>query len=215
VRSPEGANATPTVFPFESWSEVLTVANEAREYDPLVRFACATGLRPEEWAALEARDIDNTNRTASILRTYSFTERTVQDAGKTPGALRTVTLSRPALTALKDVAIPLRGPIFTAPEGGYVHLTNFRRRVWNPALIAAGVHHRPLYQMRHTFATLALAQGCTLEWIAGQMGHTDIRTTVKYYARFVRQVDERMRALLDQMEDQDEASQDHALPRSN
>ena len=54
--------------------------------------------------------------------------------------------------------------------------------------------------MRHTYATLALGQGCTLEWISEQMGHTDIRTTKKHYARFIKKVDDRMRALLDQLE---------------
>src|SRR5205814_1784438 len=45
----------PDVRPFESWVEVDAVAASAGYYAPLVVFACATGLRPQEWQALEWR----------------------------------------------------------------------------------------------------------------------------------------------------------------
>ena len=89
---------------------------------------------------------------------------------------------------------PIRqdAPIFTTAKGRRVNIDNWRKRTWNPALERAGLPHRPLYQMRHTYATLALAEGATLEWIAEQMGHTDTRTTKRHYARFVKRVDDRM-----------------------
>jgi hypothetical protein len=54
--------------------------------------------------------------------------------------------------------------------------------------------------MRHTFATLALAAGALIEWISKQMGHTSIRTTLKYYARFLPVADARAVAALDAFE---------------
>src|SRR4051812_27176837 len=39
------------VEPFESWEQVRLVASKAGSYGPLIRFACATGLRPQEWQA--------------------------------------------------------------------------------------------------------------------------------------------------------------------
>ena len=59
---------------------------------------------------------------------------------------------------------------------------------------------RTLYEMRHTFATLALAAGAPIEWISKQMGHTSIRTTLKYYARFLPAADARAVAALDAFE---------------
>jgi hypothetical protein len=75
--------------------------------------------------------------------------------------------------------------IFPAPAGGHIKLDNWRRRVWKEAIEASGVEYRPLYQMRHTFATLALAAGADLYWVSRQLGHESIRTTLKHYARFV------------------------------
>ena len=43
------------IAPFESWAEVNAVADEIGEWGSLVRFAVATGLRPGEWLALNAR----------------------------------------------------------------------------------------------------------------------------------------------------------------
>jgi len=89
---------------------------------------------------------------------------------------------------------------------GYVHLwvvaslvpflggDGFGRR----ALLAAEVEHRPLYQMRHTSATLALAAGAGIYWVSTQLGHTNIQTTLKHYARFLPVVDERNLKPLDE-----------------
>lgn len=49
-------------------------------------------------------------------------------------------------------------------------------------------------------------QGCTIEWVSKQLGHRDIHITLKHYARFVKRVDDRMQALLDQMGEEDEAA---------
>jgi integrase len=35
--------------------------------------------------------------------------------------------------------------------------------------------------MRHTFATLALADGAHIEWISNQLGHEIIATTQRHY----------------------------------
>jgi hypothetical protein len=66
-----------------------------------------------------------------------------------------------ALRALGLLPRPLdsRQRIFSAPDGGIVNLSNFRKRVWRPALAFAGLEYRSVYEMRHTFATLVLAAG--------------------------------------------------------
>jgi integrase len=111
-----------------------------------------------------------------------------------------VSLQEPALAALRSLARPLNSSrlIFPAPAGGYIDLDNWRRRVWKKAISTSGLDYRPLYQMRHTFATLALAAGADLYWVSRQLGHENIRTTLKHYARFVPAVDERNVRLLDE-----------------
>ena len=81
--------------------------------------------------------------------------------------------------------------------GGYLNLDDWRRRFWYPALDKTGLERRPPYQLRHTFATLALASGASIEWVSRYMGHADIRTTLRYYARFLPETETRNLDLLD------------------
>lgn len=214
VAGPSGTHDPTRVQPFETWAEVLAVADATlTDTDhALIRFACATGLRPEEWSGLDWDDVDFDNHLIHVRRFWVGGK--LEEAGKTPGAERDVALSKPARAALDDLPRPLHGgPIFTTQSGTRIHLSNWRKRVWKPAIETAAkklrrdpaTFYRPLYEMRHTYATLALAQGCTLEWIGSQLGHTDIRTTRKHYARFVKKTHDRMRALLDTIGEEEDA----------
>lgn len=191
VKAPK--QEAPDVRPLESWAEVLKVADAAGpHYSPLIRFACATGLRPQEWASLEWSDIDRERGVMNVRGT------------KTDSARRAVVLSKLALDALSDTAQSISTPlVFRSPTGRPIKTKKWGQKTWRKALAVAGLAHRPSYQMRHTYATLALAEGIPLEWISGQMGHATIDITRKHYARFVKRVDDRMRALLNQMEETD------------
>jgi integrase len=58
-------------------------------------------------------------------------------------------------------------------------------REWRIALKKAGVRHRPAYQLRHTFASLCLANGLQPTWVAKMLGHATAQVTFKHYARFI------------------------------
>jgi integrase len=60
-----------------------------------------------------------------------------------------------------------------------------RRRYWTPALKALGLRQRDAYQTRHTFASLALMGGINIGYLAGQLGHAKITTTLNTYARWI------------------------------
>ncbi len=44
-------------------------------------------------------------------------------------------------------------------------------KVWEPLLKRLGIRYRPPYQMRHTFATLAISTGENINWVARMLGH--------------------------------------------
>lgn len=173
--------------------EAVAGANAAA----LVRFACASGLRPQEWQALRWMDLDFSNRHCRVLRVVR--DGKVEAAAKTDGSLRTVKLQQLALDALRSLPRPLDGRtlVFSAPGGSTVNLSNFRSRAWWPALDAAKLDRRPIYHCRHTFATLALSAGVSIEWVAKQLGHADTRVTLRHYARFLPAADDRALAMLD------------------
>ena len=144
-------------------------------------------------------DVDFAARTLAVSKVWTNGELRSSE-GKTDAAFRVVSLQEPALAALRSLPRALQGDrlIFAAPNGGYLNLDNWRRRVWKKAIDRSDLEYRPLYQMRHTFATLALAAGADLYWLSKQLGHESIRTTLKHYARFVPAVDERNLRLLDE-----------------
>jgi integrase len=73
---------------------------------------------------------------------------------------------------------------------------NFARRDWHPALEAAGLSPRRVYDLRHTFASNSLAAGISLYELSRYMG-ASVRVLEMQYAHLVRDAEETARAKLD------------------
>jgi len=78
-------------------------------------------------------------------------------------------------------------PEFLSQRGHRVNLGAFRERVWMPALAAAGISYRKPYSLRHTFATLLLAQGQSIPSVSAQLGHSSPTMALNVYAKFLPQ----------------------------
>ena len=185
VHVPTGHRAE--VKPFESWEEVDAVADAiGGRYGPLVIFAAATGLRPEEWSALEWRDVDFAGRSLSVRRTYTRVGG-FSELGKTQAARRRVDLQRRATDALELLPRRLDGRrVFTTHKRDrLVEVTYWAKHWLYPAIELAELERRPPYHLRHTFAAFALAAGNDLHWSKEQMGHTSIRVTSDRYGHLV------------------------------
>jgi integrase len=141
-----------------------------------VVFAGETGLRPEEWIALEPGDIRD--RTVAVQR--KFAKGRLTPYPKTSRSLRAVPLTDRAMFAAQTGTSPL----FPAPEGGYLNIDNWRSRFWTPALTLAGLAQRGPYALRHTFATEALARGISMFELARIMG-TSVEMIDRTYGHLV------------------------------
>jgi integrase len=184
------------IHPFESWEEVRGAAAEldARyKAIPIVGVGC--GLRPEELFGLHRADVDRPARVLHVRRRFSAGE--LKDGGKTAGSVRTVPLRQFVLDALEAMPARIDTPIlFPAPRGGYIDIEKFRHREWAPALRAAGIPHRPIKAMRHTFATWAIESGVELSFLARIMG-TSVRELEDTYFRWLTRTDDQLRAIFD------------------
>jgi integrase len=88
------------------------------------------------------------------------------------------------------------GILFAASEGGRIAINNFRSREWAPALKAAGIEHRRIYDMRHTFATWSLAAGMGIFTLARRMG-TSVKMIDATYGHLAQDAEDQDRGLLD------------------
>jgi integrase len=192
---PNAAPRRAEVSTFGSWAEVDAIADELGPWAPLVVFAAGTGLRPEEWAALEWRDVDRRERAVTVRR--AFTRGRLKEWGKTDRSRRRVPLRQRAVDALE--ALPRRMDtrlVFPAPQGGHVDIHKWRSREAKAALAAAGLDYRPPYALRHFYAASSLAAGVSLYTLARRMG-TSAKMIDATYGHLVSDAEAYERGLLD------------------
>jgi integrase len=68
--------------------------------------------------------------------------------------------------------------------GKYLDTDN-ANRAFNRICKNAKLGHFRMYDLRHTFASLLLASGAPITYVAAQLGHTKPTTTLRYYARWL------------------------------
>ncbi len=204
-----GPNPQPRgeeVWPFSREEVEAIVAELAPRDAAIVMFAAETGLRTNEWAALERRDIDKRNPAVAVAR--RFAEGKLTPYPKT--SRRRVPLTPRAVEALELVPPRLDTPIlFPGDKGGNLNLNNWRNRIWYPALEAAGISKRGPYHLRHTFATEALAAGVSIFQLSRLMG-ASVETIEAHYGHLARDSEDTLRELLAARSGVDVASADDA-----
>jgi integrase len=186
---------------FESVVELEAVAAElSPTLCPLPLFVGLTGLRPQEWLALERGDVDRHAGLVHVRRV--FTDGQVKLYGKTTRALRVVPLPLRAAQALDELPPRLDTRLlFPGQRGGHLNLHEWRSDAWTPAIRAAGLKHRSPYALRHTFATFAIAAGVSLFELSRFMG-TSAEQIDKTYGHLLPDALERTREALDSFLDE-------------
>ena len=172
------------VTPFQSWDEVEAVAAELDErYRAIPIVAAGTGLRPEELFGLHRADVDKECGRIHVHR--RATQGEVKPGTKTGGE-RFVPYGERVAAALESLPPRIDTPIlFPAPRGGYIDVEKFRHREWVPALRAAGVAHRRLYDLRHSYASWQLAMGTPPAKLALMMGTSIAQLDDTYHRQLV------------------------------
>lgn len=175
----------PDIDPLTKDELDLALSKLVPHYRPLFTCLAWTGARPNELFALRWKDIDFIR---GEIRINKGRVRGSEDLPKTASSSRIVPMLSIVSTALEQVKVQdtvnLNGYVFTTKSGQPIdkHLDH----VWRTALRKAGLRHRPSYQLRHTFASLCLANGVTPGWLANVLGHSTLQTTFKHHARFIK-----------------------------
>ena len=167
--------------------------------------ALATGLRPSEYLGLRQRDFDRDRRTFTVEHTIERVPagRVEGDAGgqwktddtKRRHSRRTVVLPASLSARVADLVdrqanlfdrraiqdAQIYGLIFRTPRGKPMHERNLVQRVFKPLLRRAGLPDLRLYDLRHSFATLALRAGAPARLVSEQLGHASVAFTLDTY----------------------------------
>lgn len=143
-------------------AEIKVLAEEINpRYRAMVLTAAYSGLRFGELCALRADRFDALRKTVRVEKSLSEVGgEFIFKAPKSEASRRTVSV--PGFL-VEEVAQHLAtypdesGLIITAPGGGPIRRTNFRRRVWKPAVEASAGDPCTFHDLRHTHAALLIA----------------------------------------------------------
>jgi integrase len=156
-------------------------------YRALVLLAVFGSLRWGELAALRRCDIDVQGRAVRVARPLSQPHGggfafgpPKSDAGKRTVAIPELVMPDLAAHVMTYAAPGNDGLLFTSPAGGPLRHSNFYRRVWLPALRAAGLPEFHFHDLRHTGNQLAADEGANLRELMDRMGHSTARAAMVY-----------------------------------
>lgn len=182
----------PEPMRFLSHDEVATlVAAADPRYSAFVSVAAYTGLRAGELIALRRKHIDLLRRTITVVEQVQYVGgRHLVLPPKSAAGRRSVAVPAVVTAALEDhlgrfTEPGVEGPVFPAPDGGFLRLENFRRRVWRPAVAQAGLAPLRVHDLRHTCASLAIAAGADVKVLQHMLGHASAALTLDRYGHLL------------------------------
>ena len=182
----------------DSWTreEVATLLELAREHEPRFHPALSTlfstGLRRGELLGLKWEDVDFEQRQIHVRRAYVKGQVTSPKSGQGRRVAMAAGLGSLLLDLLgtrRREALAKGWPeipdwVFPGETGNLLDVNNFER-TWRRLRRRAqkeGVRPLKLHCTRHTWASMALASGKSVRWVADQLGHASPMLTLKTYA---------------------------------
>lgn len=179
---------TRTEMHFLAADEVARLAGVIEEpYGVLVYFLAYGGPRWGEGAALRRSRCDLLRSRVTICESLADVNGHLHFGPTKTYQSRTIALPRFLRDLLAEhlnhhVKDDPDALVFTSPEGEPLRLPNFRRRVWHPALDAAGLSREVrIHDLRHTCAALLIANGAHPKVVQTQLGHSSIMVTMDRY----------------------------------
>ena len=191
---------------------IKCLQSEPIKYRAAIMLALQTGMRRGELCALNWSDLDLKSGTITVNKSilYSSDKGIFEDSTKTKSSNRIISVPDSMIKLLKTYqAEQLKqrlalgdqwidsGKIFTSENGGVINpeslsgwFKNFVRRYNLP-----DIH---FHNLRHTAATLLIANGVDVATVSKRLGHADKTTTLNIYTHAIKSAD---RAAADKLED--------------
>ena len=155
------------------------------------------GLRSGEMINIKFSDIDWINKKIHIQGNIKYGRFSLPKSGVT----RWVDIPTHLMAEFEKAYI---ARVNSNPKSDYIFITNkgyywsdtsyITRRHFKPLLKRLKIKYKTLYSLRHTYATLSLQGGQKIGYISKQLGHSDIKTTLDYYIKYLHDEEDLKRA---------------------
>lgn len=171
-----------------------------------ITFDLLSGLRRGELLGLRWRDVDFETETITIVQTYSYasTVGLYVDTPKNKSSIRPLKLSRSAFVVLweykawQDEQREACGDywqdrddrVFTGDDGTPIH-PDALSKWFHDFVKRSGLPPIHVHSLRHTYASLMIADGTPLVVVSRRLGHAQVSTTANIYAHMIASADEK------------------------
>lgn len=204
VTPPRTAHKRRVALSSEETLELFQCLSGAPEkYKTAVTVLLYSGLRKGELCGLKWDDISFENGVLTVNRTLSYYPRKglFEDEPKTENGKRAIKLPKPALAALREhrkrqteerLAVGDRwndtGFIFTKWDGTPMHPDSLYQ--WFTKFVRQnGLPPVTLHSLRHTNASLLIANKIDIATVSKRLGHADTSITARVYTHAIKEAD--------------------------
>ena len=203
VESNVAQRSTPPKVPYketqyldiEETKQLIHLLNdEPIQYRTMILMLIYTGMRRGELNGLEWKDIDFEKQTIRISRTSQYVGELITKEPKTRSGLRTITASNTTCRLLKEYKAWQKEQKLKLGDGWIETDRLFTK--WNgepiyPETISqwfrefmkrSGLPYVTLHSLRHTNATLMIAENVDIPTVSKRLGHANTSTTLNVYS---------------------------------
>lgn len=212
--------ADPPVVPYQELNyldenQTLKML-ELLEYEPIqyktmINLLVYTGIRRGELCGLEWKDIDFENRVMHIVRSsqYIGNATIITKEPKTQSSIRKISISPSVCTLLRKYKVWQNQEKLKTGDRWIEHDRLFTQ--WNGKPISpdtvtdwfgkfikrSDLPHVTLHSLRHTNATLMIAEGTDVCTVSSRLGHANTATTLNIYSHALKTKDQEAAEMLD------------------
>jgi integrase len=159
--------------------------------------AVLTGMRRGELLGLQWEDIDFEGNRIHVRRALW---RGKLITPKSRRSRRSIDMAPTLKAALARLPSRFVGDlVFTSSEGHAIDPDNFSSRDWARTLRRSKLQRIRFHDLRHTYASLLIAQGAHPKYIQAQLGHASIQTTLDRYGHLMPDMHEAEARKLDRL----------------
>ena len=164
---------------------------ESAPYRNCYTFMYCTGLRRGEALALRAEDFDLTAGSVHVYHQIKYMHVGFEDL-KTESSERTLKLPKNVIDFMRPI-ISSCTPDAPFVFGGETSLpiTNLQRK-FTKGIKDSGVKKIRIHDLRHSFATNAINNGCNIVAVSKYLGHSTIQQTLETYTHLLEKTDDEM-----------------------